>query len=433
MTFFSHPKERLPVEPPRGVYARLDTIDGDEQGVALFDCLSTRWVDEVGPDSPALADMSPEDERFPEADLSILSIDLEVLHRRLPDIAEGQWCQLIFDDSGGAEDEADQFLTLFSDPTARGIAELVRLSGIAEADLDRLAGWGDAEGASQTDLFEALNPPVQTDAAAIYDVGQGAATALLSDGVPQLYFDLGGSATGNWRSFPDHLDLFCFCAKPTIVLSHWDWDHWSSALRDRRALQQTWVLPLQNGGKSLGPVHAGFLALLKQYGQVLWWDNVPGGLPVLWTAAWLQRASGARNNRNESGLFLVTGHGLLRYYTLLLPGDASFKHLQLAVTCEFDHVMVPHHGGKTDLTALPRPRTKQGHAIYSYGVGNIFLHPRAETVRAYRKGWKKNAHTALRTASGFGHVGIDLTGQTPRPTRLACGCAAPLLPQHWID
>ena len=129
---------------------------------------------------------------------------------------------------------AEQFHNLFQDPTERGVIDVRPAASSESAMLKRLAGWQDVEGAAPTDIEEVISRTEPVDAVAVYDVGQGAATALLSRGVPTLYFDFGGSALGNWRSFPEPLNQFCMTANPPVVLSHWDWDHWSSALRDHR-------------------------------------------------------------------------------------------------------------------------------------------------------------------------------------------------------
>jgi len=139
---------------------------------------------------------------------------------------------------------------------------------------------------------------------------------------------------------------------------------------------------------------------------------------------------GKKENRNESGLAMTIGSTPIR---VLLPGDASPGNA-LPRRCEVDHIVVPHHGGRLDKPELPQPtNAASSHLIYSYGVGNIFLHPLTDVRRRARKKWKKNLHTALRDHSGFGHIGVDLTdGRVSKP-RLPCGGGCQLEIVQWIE
>lgn len=255
--------------------------------------------------------------------------------------------------------------------------------------------------------------------------------ALLSHGVPALYFDLGGSAIGNWRSFPESLRQFCMTAQPPVVLSHWDWDHWSSALRDLRALEHPWILPIQDGAGDLGAVHARFLAMLKASGtDICWWHYGTLATASPRTGVTLFQAQGPRKSRNESGLALsIMQNGR----EVLLPGDASLEYVCPSAS-SFDYLMVPHHGGRSSLRTIPSPNDRQrSHLVYSYGIGNSYLHPLPRTVRTLRRSWKKNAHTALRDSSGLGHVGIDLVAGNQQSKLPPCGnCMCQLGIRQWI-
>jgi hypothetical protein len=130
---------------------------------------------------------------------------------------------------------------------------------------------------------------------------QGASNAAVAAGVVWLYFDLGGAVNGNLGTFPPELRRFCFSTHPPVVLSHWDWDHWSSASRDPRAQAETWIVPRQGAAKGLGPVHRTLLARLLQRGRVLVW---PQGLRALRVAAYeLLACTGT--TRNDGGLALA--------------------------------------------------------------------------------------------------------------------------------
>ncbi len=434
--FFNHPNEPPEPRKPTAVYARVDQIedDGDEGGTVLLDCIDRPWLEEHR-GGPPLADPDAYEGDSPDHALSILAVDVLELRTAGMQMADGQWYEL---ELGNPEEDVlivDQYSALFSDPNPRGVIRITPVDDHLKAELSYLAGWGGARSSAVVDIQNALSIHQAIDAVAIYDVGQGAATALLSNGVPGIYFDFGGSVIGNWRSFPQHLYRFCFTASPPIVLSHWDWDHWSSAIRDRAALNATWILPLQTASGSLGPVHARFLAMLNQRAKVLWWDSALQQVPVSGTSARVVQSTGPGRNRNESGLALVVDRIPATHLSrsVLLPGDASFRYLEKQVGTQFDHVMVPHHGGKTDLMSLPTAHTvTRSHAIYSYGTANTFLHPNANTVKRYRQGWKRNTHTALRTSSGFGHVGINLTGINQLPPQPPCNGQCQLSIQHWF-
>ena len=426
--FFKHtPGELLESPPPRPVYARIDQfepVDDPEFGpfMVLLDCVEAAWLDEISESAGHLSD-----KELDEADNKISIIAIPSKHLKDfkgddDDYLSGKWYYLeLGNPDGHGPPVVDQFHNLFQGPTERRLINAKQVTTEQAAILKRLAGWNGIKESPPSDLEEALTINHPIDAVAIYDVGQGAATALLSDEIPVLYFDVGGSAIGNWRSFPEPLKRFCTTHEPPIVLSHWDWDHWSSARRDDQLLDCQWILPIQDQAGDLGAVHARFLAMLKARSRgIYWWGYETPPIKDK-NGVHIFRARGTVKNRNESGLVvLIHRNG----DWVLLPADASLESLcRPLVTFPFpiDYLMVPHHGGSTALNGIPRPTNKStSHLVYSYGVANMYQHPLPKTVHAFRRSWKQNAHTALRGCNGLGHIGIDLTGKR-RPSSGSSG------------
>lgn len=442
--FFEYPPGEMKEPPrPKAVFARADqfeALDAPEESssLVLLDCIEADWLERIDNGNLYLADPDIDD---PDHRISIVSIQRRYLmdaDKSEEDLS--QWYRLEFGEPNNSF-PAEQFHNLFQDPVDRSVIEVRPVTGTERSMLSKLAGWHNISGSEPEQIRAVLSRIGMIDTVAIYDVGQGAATALLIHGVPSLYFDIGGSTIFNHRSFPAPLQSFCVSGHPLVVLSHWDWDHWSSALRDPQILSRDWILPIQKNAGDLGAVHARFLAKLKENNANLyWWDYQMQPVTFAQNCVTISRASGSETSRNESGLFLsVAG----RRRNVLLPGDASLPnvcphcsndHVTVPHCANYDHVMVPHHGGRTLKGYIPGPRNiTQSHLIYSYGVGNSYLHPLADTVRSLRGSWKRNTHTPLRDQTGLGHVGIDLHGRTQNPSRSPCfGAMCQLQIRQWI-
>ena len=429
MFFRYSPGDRTDPPPPRPVYARIDQVEplDDVEGahsLILLDCVDARWLDEIASSARHLSDaeLSQADSRI--SIVSIFSKDLnfvEIDSLNNSDDYPGWFFLELGDPDEGSL--AEQFHNLFQDPTERGVIKVRPVTDAEAAILKRLAGWHDIKASNRAEIEEALEVPCSVDGVAIYDVGHGAATALISVVGPALYFDVGGSAIGNWRSFPEPLRQFCTILQPPVVLSHWDWDHWSSALRDNKLMENCrWILPIQDRAGELGAVHARFLAMLKARGaKIYWWDYATP--PISSSAGFtVFRTRGSAKSRNESGLALRVDQN---NRTVVLPGDASLSSVRAGLGTglpSLDYLMIPHHGGRSSLTSLPTPVSSSTSCIiYSYGVSNVYLHPLPKTVRAFRKSWKKSVHTALRDGSGLGHVGINLRELSVKRFRCASG------------
>ncbi len=188
---------------------------------------------------------------------------------------------------------------------------------------------------------------------------------------------------GHRNTFPPALKDVCFVRRPPIVLSHWDWDHWSSAQRFTDALKMSWVVPRQ----SLGPVQRVFLYNLSQYGCVLFW---PRRLPALRCGqVEIRKCTGT--GKNHSGLAVsVASPKNSTDDDILLTGDCDYRRIP-NLENEYRHVLVPHHGAQMPSAAVPRPSDQvRSCATISRGHKNQWQHPRDITIDRHRKvGWTR--------------------------------------------
>ena len=233
--------------------------------------------------------------------------------------------------------------------------------------------------------------------------------------------------TRNAFTFPSTLKNFCFTNRPPILLTHWDFDHWSSAHRDASSLNSTWIAPRQ----PVGPTHVALMASIMNTGKLyLLSPTFPSG----WrNHLYMERCTG--KGRNHSGIALTLsekpkGVGQL----MLFPGDARYDYIpSFATTKHYLSVVAPHHGGDMKKRLAPAcPRVSASRLAYSFGCGNSFHHPRSMTrTDHHNQGWNdpnvslgllayEVRETAYHLRSPLGHV---LLGWTTHPATpwLPCG------------
>jgi hypothetical protein len=407
-------------EPSRRVYARVEQIEptastdlpelapfaGEE--VALMDAVDADWFDVYARGRERLADERTVDDA--DEHVSVVALRELDLRRELGEarMDERAWIEVELD-GFGAQQPALQYLNLFAAPIERRLRRAAWVLPPLERELAVKTSMEDVPDASEEQLAAVFDGIGRADAAAVYDVGQGGCNAILSGSTPSLYFDFGGGVLANRNTFPADLVAFCFTQRAPVLLSHWDWDHWSSANRDPEAYQQTWIVPRQDAN-GLGAVHRTFLARLRQNGTVLVW---PRSLSSLNRNEYeVVQCVGPAHSRNDSGLALVLNS--LRTETrerMLFPGDCRYDHIPAARAGAFTSLVCPHHGGRTSGSFVPAPDgNSAGRLVYSYGLHNSHGHPfpavRADHLNA---GW----HDARETP----HRSPPLTPQ-PLPHRL---------------
>jgi beta-lactamase superfamily II metal-dependent hydrolase len=269
-------------------------------------------------------------------------------------------------------------------------------------------------------MISGVLKPAFADLLAAYDVGQGNSNAFLYDRghatFPTLYYDLGAGVYRNKDTTPAKL-IFCLSKVDTIVLSHWDSDHWAGAYAMAAsvptttvpakgiypALAKTWIAPFQIAG----PVHIAFAYdIISNGGDVYLYKPVMATtLPVVLSCSrTLYVSLGSGGDRNNSGIvFMVedTRSGSMSRW--LLTGDCSYRNINGDQTDKALIALVaPHHGATLEgAQAVPVP-DKGGYARLIYSFGSDNKHPHG--VQHPTKGG-----VALHQAGGWSHGAWNLS------------------------
>lgn len=419
MSFLTYSGDELPTPErlPDRVYGRIDAFEPPDEAfnwlpTLTFDSLDADWFDAVGSEIRWLG--APE--TLDEADRRISAVvgPAERLGGPRPwfPTDEGEWYELVF----APGDDVDYFFNLFAAPVLRGLQSIVRVNPGTADRLNEVTSLDDVGRASEEEISAALSAAAAADAVAVYDVGHGNCNALIEGKKVTLYFDFGGGVLRNSFTFPAALKNFCMCAEPTIVLSHWDSDHWSSGKRDTRAQKRTWIVPYQ---KKLGPTHLVFVGQIYASGRVLVW---PAGLAsVTAGAVTIERCTGPASSRNDSGLAAIV-EGVEDGARMLLPADCGYDHVPSAATGPYVSLTVPHHGGRAPSTTIPTSAGRSsGRCVYSTGAGNTYKHPYRHVELAHAGLFAAERRTEHRTnPPGLGHVHMYWDASDP-PADPACG------------
>jgi hypothetical protein len=300
-------------------------------------------------------------------------------------------------------------------PGIEATAKDVRLADSTVASqLRRVVSTAHIPDASEQEIDGALANVARAkiDWVVVYDVGQGNSIGLCAmPGTVETYFDFGGGILANAGTFPSALTSFCFTSQPPIILSHWDFDHWSSANRDARSLAMTWIAPRQ----PVGPSHVALMTSITSAGKLL---LLPRGFPAKWRGPiYLELCTGS--GRNHSGIALTlseksNGAGEL----MLFPGDARYPCLgSFPPKQNYLSAVAPHHGADMRNRTVPTcPKRAPSRLVYSFGAGNTFSHPRLNTRQNHDgSGWRdphitlgassyEVRETAHRLSGSLGHV-----------------------------
>ncbi|WP_164001805.1 hypothetical protein [Pyxidicoccus caerfyrddinensis] len=284
-------------------------------------------------------------------------------------------------------------------------------------------------------------------------VGQGGLNALFSpDGRPFLYHDLGRSKWTPERP-PNPARIACMGGNPTVVLSHWDEDHFELPVTFEPACDLPWVYP-SKVGEAMGTRRAKISNRLShrrmwdhahmRFEEYSWgfivkcdgatvgtdWKN-NSGLAVLARVQDDDRAPpvGQRRALDAAGarpeLFpderyvVLTGDAMCSYIPSCREGDLDGKVVAL---------LASHHGAQTHMQgqeaaaaffAIPKPAPlfngMPPAIVYTYGVDNadnvhqyhsfnMYGHPGRLAVNLYaRRGYHHRLNTATRTGDVANH------------------------------
>ena len=270
-----------------------------------------------------------------------------------------------------------------------------------------------------------LNTIPAADFITVFDVGQGNLNALWeSGGSARLYFDFGGGVTANKQTFPKNPGKLCFGLRPQVVLSHWDWDHWSSAGRFDEVLNSDWLVPRCDDP---GPHHRALAWELHRRRHLHIWPR----RMTEYDGKYLKIQKCTGSGRNDSGLALIV-HGEESTGSrreVLLTGDAAYDRIpEVTKKTPFGAVVASHHGAVVNSITEVKPTAKGGSLVYSVGMGNHFCHPRLQAELAYlQAGWVPNAtySTSQRVRKRPNAIAIKVSS---RPVLTRCGsCTAKLV------
>ena len=291
--------------------------------------------------------------------------------------------------------------------------------------------------------IESVLPSSRIDQVFVLDVGQGSANALVSNGDVVAYADLGAGVLKNSVTWPQAFTGLCLQHAPTVILSHWHYDHFHGANKFSRggyhpAHGLTWIAPFQ----TLAPgVQSAMAKNIASNGRLMVWNGT-GSLSR--GSLTIERCTGPARGMNRDGI-AVWVDGPKGEDPILLPADAGYGDMPtLAGGRKITAFTVSHHGGKTVGTP-PGPSATYRRVPLSFGHGNNHHHPRQSTFTDLTTaGWKVGTHPGtawddLRTEDrrmshggpvqrgngpniGLGHIKLDW-GSGAGPVRFCpCGC-----------
>ncbi|MEG2804289.1 hypothetical protein [Stenotrophomonas sp.] len=432
------------------LFAQIDqssvSPNGDrESSEWVFDAfVATEWVTQGRLPSEGMEDNAL-DEAYPVAIIAIDGKSASRTFKIRPNMTGTAWYQITVDAGkglparvvGGGEGEGEVSVTDIRRVDGRQAKRLDALVAMPKGNTPKLE--------ELKQLFVPVDRAASVPDAVVVDVGQAALAALCmpGGGDPLLFVDLGWPTIFNRQGLPACLpDMTSTSA--TVLLTHWDWDHWGLALKSIKwagspkhcvitwnlaALDRPWVVPGVGkawGSVKLSPMHWRFALALARRGNLYRWPSSTSFMSN--QHLMVARVSGGKaGDRNNNGLVAVVADqsvGLAPRRAIVLPGDANYPNLPFCKPgwtpkYAFSGLAASHHGGKVTVAKIP-PAASPAWLAMSVGMGNRYKHPATQAQRGYiDKGWTWQVPTSHRcvgtaAAAHAAHGSVLLTTLTER-------------------
>lgn len=208
----------------------------------------------------------------------------------------------------------------------------------------------------------------------VYNVGQGNCNGFVDENnIPLMYFDVGGGFGANKVTYPNNFQL-CHSYNPNVILSHWDQDHFQTAIFDNQLLNTKWLVP-KHSSISNTAMH---IALeLQKRNNLICWNNSLQYVDFL--SHRIVKCTGNPNNKNNSGLaFYVNQNSEF----VLLPADATFNKIPHKPLANIIGLVASHHGAKGSIQGMP-DASAPAMLAFSFGRRNTHHHPHMQAVHSY--------------------------------------------------
>jgi hypothetical protein len=427
-----HTEGEESAEKPMRFYGLVVETGAVEAGkFVIVDMIGMDWFDQNGAQgADGLSDMRWCNllGRAPVAALEINSGRMaagKALLKEWP-LAERSWYSFVLqqDANGGAL----LYRNMFGGAVPVRIVEASVLSTHQKSKLRKSVSL--PSGASTSSLRSLLRLGT-IDHIGVYDVGQGLAQGLLNrNGVLIAYVDFGGGVLSDAGTWPTAMTGFCLSRSQPIILSHWHYDHFSSANRYPAARRMNWIAPNQTLGP--GP-QATFAAHLLSLGTL---RIYPSRHPRL-TVGRITVESCTGTNQNESGIAVIVD-GPASYDPVVLPGDAGYACVPTLTTVTPHSIVVPHHGGRARGPASLDPGHATSRVIISCGPHNSYGHPLPVSLAKLSKSGIALRHRTP-TCPEVGRISSEYrsserapTDPRDQPSRVPCsGCRCSLSLAQW--
>lgn len=271
---------------------------------------------------------------------------------------------------------------------------------------------------SQLELFDDVNV-TRLNGVRVFDVGQGDCMGLRDqkDNV-FCYIDYGGLNDHPDKSNPSvtasRLPVQLNGKYVSIVLTHWDKDHyWSANKKNGDAQNCEWLVPRQT-------VSPQAVLFARSLGNAKCWPESRGDQPASFGVGAnhdieirkcrKHNMTALKEDRNLSGLAI----SLLQWgdadveMTMLLPGDCSFDKIPHLRTAPIRALVAYHHGSHIHWTSATTAAIQNAHLqhemVYSFGK-NSFKHP--DRIN-YQPNWDYNS-VATEDVRKNGDVSTDMS------------------------